>query len=264
MRVILKLSAALMLYSSLALAQPPPTITEYPIPTANAFPSDITAGPDGALWFTEGAKVARITTAGAISEYPIPTANTTPTGITVGPDGALWFGEGVNKIDQIMTDGSITQQSTAAYPAFGVVDMTLGPDGALWFTSYDIQRFTTAGNLTTYKVVPFGDQLQSITVGPDGALWFTLTYAAISNNPQSDNIGRITATGAFTQYPLPTLSSNPFAITAGPDGALWFTEFKGNKTGPTPTAGTLTEYPIPTPSAGPRGIAVGPDGALWF
>ena len=43
------------------------------LPTAGAFASDITVGPDGALWFTEsiGDKVGRITTKGGkITEYP--------------------------------------------------------------------------------------------------------------------------------------------------------------------------------------------------
>jgi streptogramin lyase len=41
-------------------------ITEFTIPTANSGPNGITAGPDGALWFTEAAanKIGRITTAG--------------------------------------------------------------------------------------------------------------------------------------------------------------------------------------------------------
>ena len=50
-------------------------ITTYPLPTADAFPTDIVAGPDGALWFTEsrGNKIGRITTSGKVTEYPIPT-----------------------------------------------------------------------------------------------------------------------------------------------------------------------------------------------
>jgi streptogramin lyase len=39
------------------------TITEYPIPTSASLPFGVTAGPDGALWFTEaeGNKIGRIT-----------------------------------------------------------------------------------------------------------------------------------------------------------------------------------------------------------
>src|SRR2546429_638765 len=66
------------------------------------------AGPDGALWFTEslGNKIGRITTAGAVTEYPIPTSNSGPYGIVAGPDGALWFTEQLGgKIGRITTTG---------------------------------------------------------------------------------------------------------------------------------------------------------------
>jgi virginiamycin B lyase len=37
-------------------------VTEFAIPTANASPAEITVGPDGNLWFTEGiGNVARFT-----------------------------------------------------------------------------------------------------------------------------------------------------------------------------------------------------------
>jgi streptogramin lyase len=65
--------------------------TEYPIPTAASSPSYVTAGPDGALWFTEynGNKIGRITTGGVITEYVVPTVNSMPAGITAGPDGSI-------------------------------------------------------------------------------------------------------------------------------------------------------------------------------
>jgi streptogramin lyase len=39
-------------------------ITKFPIPIANSFPSGITTGPDGNLWFTElnANQIGRITT----------------------------------------------------------------------------------------------------------------------------------------------------------------------------------------------------------
>jgi streptogramin lyase len=80
MRTISTLSAALIVCSALALARQPPTIIEYPVPTAFSAPYIIAPGPDGALWFTEngGGKIGRITTVGAVSEYIIPTANNPP------------------------------------------------------------------------------------------------------------------------------------------------------------------------------------------
>src|SRR5712692_5074617 len=41
-------------------------VTEYPVPTVGAVPEEITAGPDGNLWFVETSKIGKITTAGLI------------------------------------------------------------------------------------------------------------------------------------------------------------------------------------------------------
>src|SRR5258705_107180 len=55
-------------------------IGEYVVPTNSSVEGDglqgITAGPDGALWFTESAgnAMGRITTAGVVTKYPLPIA----------------------------------------------------------------------------------------------------------------------------------------------------------------------------------------------
>ena len=80
--------------------------------TASSNPTDITAGPDGNLWFTEfnAGRVAKITTAGVVTEFSAGiTAGANPYDITAGPDGNLWFTEWVfNKIGKITTAGTIT------------------------------------------------------------------------------------------------------------------------------------------------------------
>jgi virginiamycin B lyase len=137
------------------------TITEFPIPTPNSGPVGITAGPDGALWFTEAGtgKIGRITTAGTLTEFPIPTPNSGPVGITAGPDGALWFTEfgcffppcPASKIGRITTAGAITEFAAGSR----LQGITAGPDGALWFTEAGtgkIGRITTAGTLTEFAV----------------------------------------------------------------------------------------------------------------
>jgi hypothetical protein len=111
-------------------------IEEYAVPTPDSDPTGITAGPDGALWFTEfiEGKIGRISTSGVFTEYGIP-AGGEPNGITAGPDGALWF-----------TD---------------------------YITFSDIGRITTGGILTQYPAAPGDSGLGYITAGPDGALWYT-------------------------------------------------------------------------------------------
>ena len=57
------------------------TINNFPTPTAHSGPYEITAGPDGNLWFTEFAsdQIGMINpTTHAIAEFPIPTAGSEP------------------------------------------------------------------------------------------------------------------------------------------------------------------------------------------
>lgn len=116
--------------------------SEFPIPTANSQPAGITAGPDGALWFTEGRgnNIGRITTAGTITnEFPIPTGGSLPAGITSGPDGNLWFAE-------------------------------FGPSGNI-ANFGKIGRITPAGTFQEFAL-PVGAAPQNGATGSDGALWF--------------------------------------------------------------------------------------------
>jgi virginiamycin B lyase len=70
--------------------------SQFTLPTAKSNLQGITAGPDGALWFTEGNyndKIGRITPQGKVTEFAIPTSGSFAAGITTGPDGAIWFTE---------------------------------------------------------------------------------------------------------------------------------------------------------------------------
>ncbi len=236
-------------------------IGEYPVTTFDCAPEGITAGPDGAMWFTEEnmGRIGRITVAGSVREYVVPASvgSSIPDAITVGPDGALWFTDtGGNDIGRITTAGTITEYALPTSNA-DPAGITAGSDGALWFTESGgarIGRITTSGQITQY--IGLKSSAQGITAGPDGALWFTEIAA--------DGIGRITTSGELSFYAVPTAKSAPYGITAGPDGALWFTEQSGNKIGRITTAGVISEYAVPTPGSAPQGITAGPDGVLWF
>ena len=268
---------ATILAVSIGRITPAGVITEFPITTPATFPSDITSGPDGALWYTEntssGPMIGRITTAGVITEFPAGSIGVTPDNqridsITAGPDGALWFTEAshpdgspfhVNgSIGRITTAGALSLFPVPSIPS----GITAGPDGALWYTAHSglssplkstIGRITTAGVATEFTIDTTGSSANDITSGPDGALWYT-----------SGPIGRITTTGVITNFPIPTPDGVPSGITAGPDGALWFTENGAGKIGRITTSGVVTEFAIPTPNSQPSSIATGSDGALWF
>jgi virginiamycin B lyase len=276
------------------------TITEFPVASSN--PAGITAGPDGALWFTEEAanRIGRITTAGSVTHFTIPTSTSEPAEITPGPDGRLWFTEfATNKVGAITTSGTI-QEFSVPGSGSNPDGITAGPDGALWFAeagSNQIGRITTAGVVTNEYTLPSGSEPGDIDAGPDGRLWFTEAlaskigaitttgtithYTLTSGSDPSgittfgselwfsefgrNRIGKITTTGTITEFIVPTAASGPSGIVPGADGALWFTEANANKIGRITTAGAVTnEFPVPTSASEPDGIAAGLDGALWF
>jgi virginiamycin B lyase len=161
----MRLSADLLL--SLAIWSSPSAVAQnfaivtYPT-SGGAY--GITAGPDGALWFTEpySNQIGRISTGGVMTHFPAPTPKSFIQGITAGPDGALWFTEYVaRKIGRITTGGTITEFSITI-PEADPLDIATGSDGSLWFTQNclytvvgcnvaDIGRITTDGAITEYN-----------------------------------------------------------------------------------------------------------------
>jgi streptogramin lyase len=242
------------------------TISEFPVPTANSRPFEITAGPDGNLWFTEtNASKIGMTNPNdptrTITEFPIPTTNLVTTGITTGPDGNLWFGEFgyriTNKIGMINPTthfiSEFTIPTTGAEPEY----ITAGPDGNLWFTEYVADKIGMI-NPATHAISEFpvptaGAYPTAITAGPDGNLWFAESSVG--------KIGMINpATHVISEF---AISSNPGGITAGPDGNLWFTD--SGKIGEiNPTTHAITEFSLPSGSTSDGNITAAPDGNLWF
>jgi virginiamycin B lyase len=191
------------------MAQAPPYITEFALPTADSRPHGITAGPDGNVWFTGTGKILRITPTGTITEFPLLRPNggsSSPFGIAAGPDGNLWFTElTFNRIGRITPDGTITQFPLPAGFTYSE-GIAAGPDGNIWFTSnfLTILRITPSGTITV-----FGTGAWAIAAGPDGNLWFT---------DRGSKVGRITPAGAVTEFLLPTENGFSHGITAGSDG----------------------------------------------
>ena len=101
-------------------------LQEYAIPNTSGVaqgeygspaPRYITAGPDGALWFTDGGddSIGRITTGGQVSEYPIGTTKpASPQGI-VSSAGELWFAEaGLDALGSVDPNGRPAPPPAAA------------------------------------------------------------------------------------------------------------------------------------------------------
>jgi streptogramin lyase len=111
-------------------------ITEFPIPDARSRPHDITAGPDGNVWFTDPAlnSIWRLTPEGGFSSFTVPTEASEPMGITAGPDAKLYFTETkVSKIGIMTSDGVITGEIPTPTLDSGPCGITVGSDGNIWF-----------------------------------------------------------------------------------------------------------------------------------
>jgi len=262
---ITPIALAATLLAGAFMAQPPHVnFTRYP--SGNTF-LDLTAGPDGSLWFLESGAIARMTTAGVITEFATPNHGGS---ITVGPDGALWFTQWGNpKIYRITTDGALTEHSLPC--CGGAAAITTGPDHALWFTesqSNRVGRITPDGAVTEYSLPNPDVRAYAIKPGPDGSLWFA---ESIPHNPGANGlpfinaIGRMSTTGQVTEYALPpsTVFQGIGSLAAGSDGAMWFTEYYKSCIGRISMTGEVTEYGTTGPGF-PTAITAGPDGALWF
>ena len=166
-------------------------------------PFVITAGPDGALWFTNQVpdSIGRITTSGTATNFTDPSI-AFPQGITAGPDGALWFTNGdTASIGRITTGGAVTN-----YPDPSVADaiiITSGPDGALWFTNgnnHSIGQLTLthAGfvpGAPTVTKVSAGDGQASVSFAPGADGSPSTTGYVASCDPTDGGPGRTTPGG---------------------------------------------------------------------
>jgi streptogramin lyase len=207
------------------------SITEFPVPSVSSIATDgITKGPDGNLWFTEGASsaIGMINpTTHAISSFATPTASSNPQGITAGPDGNLWFTEwwGYN---------------------IGMINPTTH----------------AISEIKVPKVKGILTHPNAITAGPDGNLWFTEFYGG-----GIGRIGEINPTShTISQFTLSQSVGGGFGlgITAGPDGNIWFTCLSLGEIGTiNPTTDAMSFYPVIN-YGGPDGIVAGPDGNMWF
>lgn len=172
------------------------TVTEYSVVSENfAEPYAITSGPDGALWFTDGAgQIGRITTAANVTRYSGPNINNGGWGITTGADGALWFTEG-----PCIAPPDTGQGCGLAPPAIG--------------------RITTDGFLAEYLIPSTTAQPVGIAAGPNGTMWFA----------ESGSGGNKIGTFAVSTVPGPPTVTGitPAVATAGTSVTISGTNFTG-------------------------------------
>ncbi len=157
----------------------------FPITVPDVAVTDITAGPDGNLWFlTNGGEslnpdgLAKITPSGTFTNYPLADDGLLRD-IAPGPDGNVWYvRKSPDKIGLVTPSGVATEFLNGSGRSFEGI--AAGPDGAMWVTESLVNvvgRITTTGSFTEFIV---NNLAYGITLGSDGALWLAGCY---SNSP---------------------------------------------------------------------------------
>ncbi|MER5673724.1 Vgb family protein [Pseudonocardia alni] len=194
-------------------------------------------------------------------------ATAVPCALQPGPDGKMYFANGarnqIGSIDPVTKRIELFQAPDLLGNAHPLNDITPGPDNAIWFTQTTagaIGRFDIATKrFTSYPVPTPASVPVGIYAGPDGGVWFTETGGG--------KMGRIDpATKRIEEFPTPTPASGPFVVRAQTeDRYIWFTEIVANKVGRLDTrTRQIVEYPLPTPASAPVATCTGSDGNVYI
>jgi streptogramin lyase len=253
-------------------------IEKFTLPDAVSHNSDLTSGPDGALWITEPGtgRIARMTVTGVVTEFPI-SSSAGAAQITAGPDGNLWFTEpSVNMIGRMTPTGSVTEFPIPT-PNSSATYITGGPDGAVWFTesaANKIGRIAADGTITELPIPTDSSGAAGIVTGPDSNLWFTETTALQIGRiafPSAGSLSPASDSGASHSDGITNISAPTFAGTATPGTPIrLFVQpvgqsanvLVGQSIADADGSWSITSIPLSDGSYTVNSQAIGPDGSV--
>jgi virginiamycin B lyase len=277
-------AVAALALGGLALSAVPSSaaIQDFPVPTPDSGLTDVAAGRDGSIWFSEqkGYKVGRITTSGQITEWTIPRGRPDdtdfgPEELTVAADGRVWVLSDAHA-SAFVIDPSVPNVPVGRYAVNGDElggrrgnDIAAAPDGTVWITDSvgdGVLRIAPDGRgADTRGGAPECDFDGIIAPGPDGRMW-------CADSGGGDALKRIELDGV-NNVAIPLAQGfSAGALAAGPGGTMWFGRFSsatigfraGNGSiGYVAPDGNVREFPLADRIA-PSSLAAGPDGAMWF
>jgi streptogramin lyase len=265
------------------------TFKEFSLPKASAA-GPLTAGPDGALWFTEGQlnKIGRMTLSGVLTEFPVPTSKAFVHSITAGFDGNLWFTErDGNNIGRITPAGVITEFPIPT-PNSAPQDITSSASGGIWFVEtlgLKLGEISATGRITEYPLFQdeaMHEQPTGITIGLGSlsavTVFFTLSYFDQQGytgrgdvgwfSPGQQN-GDVAGIGGRLDGALQLGNERIGFVVQSANGDLWLTEPGANQIARVGVRAVVDsiptwEYRLPNAVSTPTEIINGPDGNVWF
>jgi virginiamycin B lyase len=201
-----------------------------------AIPDNITAGPDGTLWFTDSTgRIGRIDMTGAIEEFPVghriegPGTFEPPPAIVAATDGALWFVLNSRQLVRMTPSGhvqiftppqSLKPPITRHIEVESLTGLAAGPNGDVWFTrsSGTVARIDAHGHVKTVT-----DRLvaaKGVAFAGDGTAWIGEEASFRRDSGSGEvipaRVASISTSGVLTQYPEPPSCHVPFVLGDGP------------------------------------------------
>jgi virginiamycin B lyase len=187
----------------------------------DSFPTQITAGSDGSLWFSVADGVGRVTPAGTLRLWKFRVAAPDGPSVAPLPDGGVLVATGT-ALRRVSRMGTVTRLPVdrARLPQL----LASGNGGAVWFTfigaTSGIGRMAADGTVQATWRDRFGatvDQ-EGLALDAAGDVWVT--------DSDTDSLERLSPLG---REPGPLQPLRPRAgrfrhagrIVAGPDGAMW-------------------------------------------
>ncbi len=149
------------------------TIKEFGGPKQLTYPSGLTLGSDGNIWFHEQrGPIGRMTPDGKFTEFNPP--STTVGDITLGPDGNVWFVDGPD-VGFITPSGQLTDYANPQGIDENMSGITAGPDGDVYAGErgrhgYFITQITPGG---VFKRFHSPLHIYELTLAPDDTIWAT-------------------------------------------------------------------------------------------
>ena len=229
-------------------------------------PGSIVSGRDGALWFAASHSVGRITTEGDVRAYPIPLGSFEVTDLTVGPDGAIWFSGFSSSSRPQGAIGRIDHGARLLLRTPGIpFHLVTGRDQTLWFTQNSPPAIWRLASNQSLKRFSVNNEPVDIAAGNDGSIWL-IARTMNEGSPETERVGRLDASGKVRLFAAPmgvepTFVANPRWIARGPDD-MWYGT--GSSLVRISADGTTVFYSPKSPNSVPSAVAVGPKGDLWF
>lgn len=249
--------------------------SSYPLPASwgSVGFSQITAGPDGVIWFTvnrwaEGSEephmLGRFTPAdGYFTKFAVPN-KAIPQELMVDGAGVLWF-FAANKNHLYRIDPRSFSLKGYPIPTANGHPRSLASaqNGHIWFVEANTNKIgefiPEREAFKEYDVLTSFSNPGRISIDKQGRIWFVQVTA--------NRIGVFTPEkNRFDEMIVPTPGSAPVALANDDRGNIWFLEYKGNKVGVlNPESAVFREYEIPTYGSLPAEMVLDRGRSmLWF